>query len=340
MNELIEMLTLNRAAALVGALTRFLLILIAAYGVSAVLRRLISKRRKQIVGIMQRGAGGSEVELDKRATTLITIIRKAAVLSIWLVAIVMALKELGFDIAPILAGAGVVGLAVGFGAQNLVRDVITGVFMLVENQVRVGDVAVMNGTGGLVEEVNLRTTVLRSVDGTVHVFPNGSVNSLSNMTREYSFYVFDLDVDYKEDTDRVVETIKAVGAQMRQEEPYKAEIIEEVEVFGVDRFAESSVVIKGRIKTRPIKQWMVGREFNRRIKKRFDELGIEIPFPHRSLYFGESNSAFALSFDGSAPNKIKDLVREVLEETRSGATRDSLTGSPSLPGGDVAGRKS
>ena len=215
------------------------------------------------------------------------------VVVIWVVVFMMALEEAGFNVGPLLAGAGVAGLAVGFGAQNLVRDVISGLFMLLENQVRINDVAIINGTGGLVEQINLRTTVLRSLDGTVHVFPNGTITTLSNMTQEYSYYVFNIGVAYKEDTDHVSAVVKELADEMMQEETYRSFILAPLQVMGVDQFADSAVMIKARIKTAPIKQWMVGREMNRRIKKKFDELGIEIPFPHRSLYFGEASKAFA-----------------------------------------------
>jgi moderate conductance mechanosensitive channel len=254
-----------------------------------------------------------------RANTVVGIISKTAVTLLWAVAIVMSLRELGFDITPILAGAGVVGLAVGFGAQNLVRDVISGVFMLIENQIRVNDVAIINGTGGLVEEINLRTTVLRSADGVVHVFPNGTITTLSNMTREFSYYVIDMGVAYKEDTDRVVQVMQEVAAQLQTEEPFKDLILEPLEVQGVDRFADSAVIIKARIKTLPIRQWTVGRELNRRLKKRFDELGIEIPFPQRTLRIGGDRP---LEVRMALPDReqLKTLVREVLEEggTRAG----------------------
>lgn len=293
---------------------RVLFIIAAAYLGSVATRRLARGARVSALGLMMRHAGGSPVELEKRANTIVGIIQKAVATLIWGVALVMALREIGFDITPILAGAGVVGLAVGFGAQNLVRDVISGFFMLIENQIRVNDVAVINGTGGLVEEVNLRTTVLRSQDGVVHVFPNGTIATLSNMTREYSYYVFDLGVAYKEDTDRVTEVLREVAEQMRNEAPYGEFILEPLEVLGVDRFTDSAVMIRARIKTQPIQQWMVGREMNRRIKKRFDELGIEIPFPHTSLYFGSASRPLKIELDGPSREQIKQLVREVLQE--------------------------
>jgi small conductance mechanosensitive channel len=254
--------------------------------------------------------------LEKRASTLGGIFRRAAKLVIWIVAIVMVLREAGFDIGPILAGAGIVGLAVGFGAQNLVRDIISGMFLLVENQVRVNDVAIINGTGGLVEELNLRTTVLRGLDGTVHIFPNGAINSLSNMTHGYSYYLLDVGVAYKEDTDRVVSVLKAIADEMMQEEEYRTLILEPLEVLGVDKFADSAVIIKARIKTVPIQQWVVGREMNRRIKKKFDELGIEIPFPHVSVYFGEASKSFSLSLPNADREQLKGVIREVLAEKR------------------------
>jgi moderate conductance mechanosensitive channel len=294
---------------------RAIITLLIAYFLTRLVSRLILSLRVHLIDVMERGAGGSPDELEKRATTLIGMIRRVTMLAIWVLAVVMSLRSLGFDVGPILAGAGVVGLAVGFGAQNLVRDMITGLFMLIENQVRVNDVAIINGTGGLVEEVNLRTTVLRSLDGTVHVFPNGTINTLSNMTREYSYHVFDLGVAYKEDVDRVMEVIREVGRELENSEPYSEYIIEPLEILGVDQFADSAVVIKGRIKTQPIQQWAVGREFNRRIKHRFDAEKIEIPFPHRSLYFGEATQPFRFELQTQEREALKDLIRQVLAES-------------------------
>jgi small conductance mechanosensitive channel len=225
----------------------------------------------------------------KRAETIGRLLRQAVLIALWTLGILMILNQLGIEISPILAGLGVAGLAFGFGAQNLVRDVISGFFFLLENQVRIGDVAVVNGTGGLVEEINLRTVVLRDLAGVVHVFPNGAVTTLSNMTKDWSAHVFEVGVAYKEDTDRVVEVIKRTAADLKSDSYFSRFIIADAEIFGVDSLADSAVVIKGRIKTAPIKQWEVGREFRRRVKKAFDQEGIEIPFPHLSLYFGEAS---------------------------------------------------
>ena len=281
---------------------------------------LINKFAIQARTRMVAAATVSPLEVEKRISTLANIFKRGVAVAVAVFAGIMILSELGFDIKPILAGAGIVGLAVGFGAQNLVRDIISGLFYTFENRIRVGDVAIINGTGGLVEQVNLRTTVLRGLDGTIHVFPNGAINTLSNMTYEFSYYLFDVGVAYKEDTDRVISVLKQIGDQIMQEEGYRTAILEPLEILGVDKFGDSAVMIKARVKTLPVKQWLVGREMNRRIKKRFDELGIEIPFPHQSLYFGEASKPISVKLEGLQERReeIKALVREVLEERSQG----------------------
>jgi len=206
---------------------------------------------------------------------------------------VLVLNQSGVNVTPILAGAGIVGLAVGFGAQSLVKDFINGLFLLFEDSVAVGDVVIINGTGGLVEAVTLRTIKMRDLAGNVHVVPNGSVNMITNMTKEYSRYVFDVGVAYRENVDEVMAILKEIGESMQNDPEYKDDILEPLEILGVDKFDDSAVVIKARIATKPIKQWKVGREFNRRMKKIFDERGIEIPFPHRTMYWGEPKTGQA-----------------------------------------------
>ncbi len=267
---------------------RILLILLAAAVGSKLVNKSIPNIRKRIVSVMLKHGDSGSSELEKRAETLGGILRKTISVSIWAVAIAMSLREAGFEIAPILASAGVLGLAVGFGAQSLVRDVISGLFLLLENQIRVNDVAVINGVSGQVEEINLRTTVLRSMDGAVHIFPNGAIQTLANRTRDYSCYVFDMGVAYTEDTDRVMEVMQEVAGQLMREEEFAPQILAPLEVLGVDRFADSAVIIKARIRTTPMQQWAVGRELNRRFKKRFDELGIEIPLPQRTIHIAAS----------------------------------------------------
>jgi small conductance mechanosensitive channel len=320
MPEFLQSIHISDLMPIVFKIVRIIVILLGALILSRIVRRIAKSLQKHFVRMMSEHAGGEQEELEKRAKTITGIIYKAASTALWVTALITVLTEVGINIGPILAGAGIAGLAVGFGAQNLVRDVIAGFFMLVENQIRVGDVAVINGTGGLVEEINIRTTVLRSLDGTVHIFPNGSISSLSNRTREYSYYVFELGVAYKEDTDRVIQAVQEVADEFQEDEEYKEFILAPLEFLGVDQFAESSVIIKARIKTEPIKQWKVGREMNRRIKKKFDEVGIEIPFPHLSVYFGEASKPIQLQTQPIDKEEIRQVVREALAETRPEST--------------------
>ncbi|HEU4635603.1 MAG TPA: mechanosensitive ion channel family protein [Edaphobacter sp.] len=300
-----------------GHVIRILVILLISWIVTGLIQKYFPRLRAHIVKTMtHHRSDAADVELEKRAATLSGIFRTTLAVLIWLIAIIMALKEAGFDIGPILAGAGVVGLAVGFGAQNLVQDVISGVFLLLENRIRVNDVAILNGTGGLVEAINLRTTVLRGEDGTVHVFRNGAVTTLANMTLGFSYYVFNLGVAYKEDTDHVIEVLRGIADQLKTEEPYTSMMRAPLEVMGVDAFADSAVMIKARIKTGPIQQWTVGREMNRRIKKKFDELGIEIPFPQQAISFNEVSKPFAMQMQGPEKEQLKALIREVQSEAQ------------------------
>jgi small conductance mechanosensitive channel len=301
--------TLSAHSTIVKTLFQIPLIAAGAVFIIQIGRLLITGLEKEIARRMLETRTTSPGEAQKRVGTLGRIGRSLLYLVTITVAAMMVLERMGLDIMPLLAGAGIVGLAVGFGAQNLVKDFISGLFFIVENRIRVGDVAILNGTGGLVEQVNLRTTVLRSLDGTVHVFPNGSINSLSNMTHEFSFYLFNVGVAYKEDTDRVVSVLKAIGEEMLQDDDYKEFILEPLEILGVDQFADSAVIIKARIKTVPIKQWLVGREMNRRIKKRFDEEGIEIPFPHRTFYFGDASRSVEVALKGQTENHQTEQER-------------------------------
>ncbi len=271
---------------LIAAVWSIFLILVVARVAMFLIDRLLLRVKDAILRRSEH-EGEPPSESGKRVDTLTRLLRQGSRIALMFVVVLVILSELGVQIGPILAGAGIIGLAVGFGAQTLVRDIIAGFFIILENQVRVGDVALVNGTGGLVQEINFRTLVLRDNSGTVHVFPNGSINTLSNMTNLWSAYVFDIGVAYKENTDRVVEVIREVGADLQADPGFGPSILEPLEIFGVDKFDDSAVVIKGRIKTKPIRQWATGREFLRRLKIAFDEKGIEIPFPHRTLYFGE-----------------------------------------------------
>jgi small-conductance mechanosensitive channel len=279
---------------LLFSVLRVLVVLTVAWIGLKILRRVLRKVEHHLIE-SEITAGEPPSEQQKRIETLMRLVRQAIIIVVWLVVILVVLREFGVDIAPILASAGIAGLAVGFGAQNLVRDVISGFFLILENQVRVGDVAIVNGTGGLVEKVNFRTIVLRDLSGIVHVFPNGTIHTLSNLTSEWSAYVFDIGVAYKEDVDHVMEIMRRVGDELKTDEQFGP-------LIGVDDFGDSAVTIKGRVQTIPIKQWDVGREYRRRLKYAFDKEGIEIPFPHRSIYFGEASKPIMAQLMQTAGN--------------------------------------
>ena len=247
-----------------------------------------------------------------RIKTLLTVARNALMVLLSVVATLMVLSQLGINIAPLLAGAGVVGLAIGFGAQRLVQDVINGAFILFQDLMAVGDVVKLGDKAGVVEALSIRTVRLRDLAGIVHTIPFSSIEGVSNLTREFSFHVFDLGIAYREDVDSVIELIKQIGEELRADPEVGPLILEPLEVFGLDAFGDSAIMIKGRIKTQPIKQWQVGRAFNRLVKKHFDELGIEIPFPHRTLYFGQDKN-------GAAPPAFVQL---------ESLLRDAAPGSP------------
>ena len=258
---------------------RILAILLLAFIVVRLLSAAIVRAENDIVV----GSGLDALERRKRAQTIASLVRRALSGLIWTTAVLIVLRELDVDITPVLTGAGIAGLAVGFGAQTLVRDIITGFFLIFEDQVRVGDVALVNGIGGLVEQINLRTIVLRDVEGVVHVVPNGEIKTLANRTKDFSYYVIDLGVGYDEDIDSVMALVREAGEQLMAEPAYTSFILQPVEILGVDDFKDSAVSVKIRIKTVPQKQWDVGRELRRLIKKVFDREGVRIPSPQMTV---------------------------------------------------------
>jgi len=241
-------------------------------------------RNRIVALIAKRGESGSAVERENRAKTLADVFQNTASIFIVVGGALMCLEVLGVPVAPLLGGAAVVGLAIAFGAQNLIRDYFTGFMILLENQYGINDVVKICGIAGLVERVTLRITVLRDLEGVAHFIPNGQITTVSNMTHVWSRALFDIGVAYKEDVDQVMEVLMDLGRQMRQDPNYSWLILDDPQMLGVDAFGDSAVVIKFFIKTRPLQQWTVKRELNRRIKNRFDELGIEIPFPHRTVF--------------------------------------------------------
>uniref|UniRef100_UPI0025BC4FC2 mechanosensitive ion channel family protein n=1 Tax=Elioraea sp. TaxID=2185103 RepID=UPI0025BC4FC2 len=232
---------------------------------------------------LERISRDAQVARTARVRTLLPMLRTALMIVMVIVVGLIILYEIGVNIAPLLAGAGVVGIAVGFGSQKLVQDVITGIFLLAEDAIAVGDVVNVAGQGGVVEALSIRSIRLRSLDGTVHIVPFSAVTTVSNMTKDFAFSVFDIGVAYSEDTDKVIEVLRTLGAEMREEPRWANVIREQLEVLGVERFMDSAVVIRCRFRTNPGSQWAVSREFNRRYKRRFDEVGIEIPFPYRKV---------------------------------------------------------
>ena len=241
--------------------------------------RLGMERLNRVIAAKARERRGFDPpeEVDKRVVTLGGILRRTGSVVIWSIAAMIVLKQVGIDIAPILAGAGILGLAVGFGAQNLVRDVISGFFIILEDQIRVGDVAVVNGQRGTVESLNLRDTILRDEAGVVHFFPNGGITTIANMTKDWSAVLLDVSVAVQEDTARVADLMRRVAEGMRGEPAYRERIIAPAEVLGLESFNETASVVRVRIRTRPTQQWPVGREFRERLRRAFLEEGIEMP---------------------------------------------------------------
>lgn len=237
-----------------------------------------------------------------RVRTLLPMLRTVLLVAILVFVVLNVLTEIGVNVAPLIAGAGVIGLAVGFGSQTLVRDVITGAFLLFEDAVAVGDVVQVGGLSGAVEQLSIRSIKLRAQDGSVHIIPFSAVTTVTNMTRDFGFAVLDVSVAYGEDTDRVSDVLRQIAAEVRLDAKFGAVIRDDLEILGVERLADSGVLIRSRIKTDPTARWMVGREFNRRIKQRFDKLGIEIPYPHQKLVIeGAAKHPAAEDFPEVAP---------------------------------------
>lgn len=228
---------------------------------------------------------GAFLPVSPRARTLLPLFRNLMLIVIGAMAGISVLAELGINIAPLLAGAGVVGLAIGVGAQSLVKDVITGIFIIFEDSIGLGDIADIGGHIGVVEGITIRTLRLRDLDGVVHTVPFGNISEIRNLTKDFSYAVVEIGVGYGEDVDAVIGVLQEVGAEMRADAEFGALILEPMEVLGLDSFGASSVNIRIRFKTEASSRWSVRREFNRRVKKAFDRRGIEIPFPQRTVHF-------------------------------------------------------
>ena len=249
-----------------------------------------------------------------REQTLLTIFRNAVAIALLIITTMIVLAELGMNIGPLLAGAGVIGLAIGFGSQKLVQDIITGVFIQLENAFNVGDVVSVAGTTGVVDKLTIRSLSLRDLNGTYHLIPFSAVDNVANFTRDFAFHLGEYGVAYREDTDEVIQRLREAFEELRQDPELGPNILEDLEVHGVTGFGDSEVKVRVRIKTLPGAQWATGRAYNRLVKRHFDAAGIEIPFPHRTLYFGEDK-------DGSSPAANLRLFRAPESE-------DTATGTP------------
>jgi small conductance mechanosensitive channel len=291
MEQLKVLLALLQSSGWSGPLliaVRILIIVVVALVAMRVLQRLVRLFRERIT------RGMDDPEQIKRAQTLGRVFRYLAAVIVTVIAGAEILHELGVSLAPILGAAGVVGLAVGFGAQSLVKDYFTGFFILLENQLRQGDVAEVGGKTGLVEEVTLRYVRLRDYDGHVHFVPNNLITTVTNMGQGYARSVVDAGVAYREDVDQALAVMRDVAAELREDPAFGPKILEDVEMVGVDRWDDSAVILRCRFMVRPLEQWSVRREYLRRLKNRFDAEGIEIPFPHLTVYAGAAK-------DGTAP---------------------------------------
>ena len=232
---------------------------------------------------------GEARELGRKLRTLTPLVQTLLRAVVLFIAALVLLEQVNIRTGPLLAGLGLFGIAVGLASQSLIKDIINGLFILFEDSISVGDVITVRGIGGVVEKITLRVVVLRDLEGNVHVIPNSSIDMVTNMTKVFSRYLLDVGVAYREDVDTVIDILKEIDEGMRQDPQYGGDMLEPIEIMGLDRFAESAMVVRARLKTRPGMQWQVGREFNRRTKKAFDERGIQIPFPHRTLYWGQPN---------------------------------------------------
>lgn len=261
---------------------RIVLVLVVAWILKGVLLRLIQRLRGVFVA---RAAGPEDIRWIE---TLVRVMRYTLSIGIFLAVLMMILNELGISIAPILGAAGVVGVAVGFGAQSLIKDYFNGFFLLFENQVRVGDVVEVAGKSGLVEEVSLRRTRLRGYDGNVHYIANGLITTVTNMSTGFAFALMDIGIAYRENIDRALGVLREVGRELRADPEHAKRILDDLEVAGVENLADSAVMLRCRMKVLPLEQWTVRREFLKRVKTRFDREGVEIPFPHRTIYFGDA----------------------------------------------------
>jgi len=285
----LEVTPVNRWLTQHGGKIALLLIL----GLAIILGTTLAIPKVIKTAVLRSRAGQTEEELNKRADTLSGVLTASVQVIVILVFAFMLLSELGINIAPILAGVGIVGIAIGFGAQSLVKDIIAGLFILVENQYRKGDVVKIADVSGLVEDISLRRTVLRDMDGVVHVVPNGEIRVASNLTKEWSRVNLNISVSYNTDLNHAIAVINRVGEELAKDPQWAPFILTPPKALSIDNLGDSGIEIKILGDTKPIKQWDVMGELRLRLKEAFDLEGIEIPWPHTKVYFGNAPSSLA-----------------------------------------------
>ncbi len=290
-----------------------LIMILTIWGIVRLIDRIFP--RLVTTFVMSRSEYGEHEESEKRATTLSRVFTGGAQIIVILAGVFMILSKLSIPVGPVLAGFGVVGIAVGFGAQHLVRDLISGIFVIAENQYRTGDVVTIAGTSGLVEDINLRRTILRDLEGTVHVVPNGEISVSANRTKNYSRVVLDVGVAYKENLERVIIILNQIGNELSADPVFGLNIIKAPQVLRIQSFDDSCITIRMLGDCKPMKQWNLRSELIRRIKARFDIEGIEIPFPHQTIYWGEDQPTLTIQ-EKTGDKKSKKAVKE---------DRDNLT---------------
>jgi len=284
----IDMENTSEAFVLVKTLLRIFLIVGVAYFLNRLTKKLITRLRDHLIG-----HADSNIEEIKRMNTLSMVLRYIVTTVILAITVVEILHELGISIAPVLAAAGVVGVAVGFGAQSLVKDYFNGFFLLLENQIRKDDVVEIADKAGLVEEITLRYIKMRDYEGNVHYVPNGQITTVTNRSRDFAYAVMDIRVAYDENIAKVMQIMHEVGASILQDTQLQDKVLDKLDIAGVDNLAESAVIIRCRMKVRPLEQWTIKREYLKRIKNAFDAQQIEIPFPHLTVYQGPTAEPLA-----------------------------------------------
>ncbi len=289
---------------------KILLILVVGWVARAVLGRAVPRL---LTGVILRSQAEDEApeEAQRRADTLSGVLGGAVTILIFLVVLLTVLQELNVPIGPLIGSLGLAGVAVGFGSQWFVRDVIAGAFIIGENQYRKGDVVEVAGVAGLVESINLRRTILRDLDGKFHIVPNGEIKVASNFSRKWARVNLDVQVAYKHNMDHVLNVLREIGEEMAKDPNWSEMVLEAPKPIGVENFGESGISIKVLAMTKPLKNWDVRRELLYRIKKRFDEEGIEIPFPHRTLYWGDSaHPQTGRAGSADAAEQLQSLLRQ------------------------------